>query len=165
MTNKTTAKADTAAAKAQKTVKDTTDNISEVSSKVTEGAREFVRRSATSTQERVESLYNTSETYNAQMEDVLKRAATGYANVLSGIAGAAFANVNHTLAAVEKMAEAKSVSEAMQIQQDYVREHSAQNMEHVRAAYDYVRDVAADNMTSVREGYSKMMPGAGSKAA
>lgn len=158
MTNKTTAKAEKAA-------KDTVENVNEVSSKVTEGAREFVRRTAGSAQERAETAFETSKTYNTQLEDTLKRAAAGYTNMLGGIAGAAFANVQHSLAAVEKLAEAKSVSDAMQIQSDFVREHSAQNMEHARSAYDYVREVAAENMTTVRDGYSKMWPSSGKKAA
>ena len=148
--------------KATKTAKDTT---AEVTSKVTAGAREFVKRTTDSAQERVESAYETSKNYNAQLENTLKRAATGYANILGGLADVAFANVNHTLAAVEKLAEAKSVSEAMEVQTTYVREHTAQNMEHVRSAYDYVRDVASENMTSVREGYAKMWPSSGKKAA
>ena len=155
MTTKTTAKA-------TKTAKDTT---AEVTSKVTEGAREFVKRTTDTAQERVEGIYETSKTYNAQLENTLKRAASGYANMLGGIADAAFANVNHTLAAVEKLAEAKSVSEAAKIQSEFVREHTAQNMEHVRSAYDYVRDVASENAASLREGYSKMLPSSGKKAA
>ncbi len=155
MTTKTTAKA----------TKEAKNATTEVTNKVTEGAREFVKRTTDSAQERVEGIYETSKTYNAQLEDTLKRAASGYANILGGIADAAFANVNHTLAAVEKLAEAKTVSEAVKVQSDFVREHSAQNMEHVRSAYDYVRDVASENMSSVREGYAKMWPSSGKKAA
>ena len=151
--------------KTEKVAKDTAANVTEVTTKVTEGAREFVKRSTDSAQERVENLHETTKKYNAQLESTLKRAASGYANILGGIADAAFANVNHTLAAVEKLAEAKSVSEAVKVQSDFVREHTAQNMEHVRSAYDYVRDVASENMTSVREGYAKMWPLSGKKAA
>ena len=151
--------------KTEKVAKDTAANVTEVTTKVTEGAREFVKRSTDSAQERVENLHETTKKYNAQLESTLKRAASGYANILGGIADAAFANVNHTLAAVEKLAEAKSVSEAVKVQSDFVREHTAQNMEHVRSAYDYVRDVASENMTSVREGYAKMWPSSGKKAA
>ena len=155
MTNKTDKKAAKAA----------TNAATEATNRVAEGAREFVKRTTDSAQERVESAYETTKTYNAQLEDTLKRAASGYANILGGIAEAAFANVNHTLNAVEKLAEAKSVSEAMEVQTTYVREHTAQNMEHVRSAYDYVRDVASENLTSVREGYAKMWPQSGKKAA
>jgi len=155
MTTKTTAKA----------TKTATDTATEATSKVTEGAREFVKRTTETAHERVEGMYESTKTYNTQLESTLKRAAAGYANILGGIADAAFANVNHTLAAVEKLAEAKTASDAMKIQADYVREHSAQNMEHVRSAYDYVREVAADGTASVREGYSKVWPQSGKKAA
>lgn len=149
----------------KKATKAATNAATEATNRVAEGAREFVKRTTDSAQERAESAHETTKKYNAQLEDTLKRAAAGYANILGGIADAAFANVNHTLAAVEKLAEAKSVSEAMDVQTTYVREHAAQNMEHVRSAYDYVRDVASENMTSVREGYAKMWPQSGKKAA
>lgn len=150
---------------AEKATKDAASNVTEVTNKVTEGAREFVKRTTDSAQERVEGIYESSKTYNAQLEDTLKRAATGYTNILGGIAEAAFANVNHTLAAVEKLAEAKSVSEAIKVQSDFVREHTAQNMEHARSAYDYVREVTSENASSLREGYAKMWPASGNKAA
>ena len=150
------------ATKTEKTVKDT---ATEATNKVANGAREFVKRSTGAAHERAETVFETTKSYNAQMEDTLKRAASGYANILGSIADAAYGNFNHTLAAVEKLADAKSASEAMQIQADYVREHSAKNMEHVRSAYDYVRDVASENLTAVREGYAKMLPTTGKKAA
>ncbi|NNE52283.1 MAG: hypothetical protein HKN30_07765 [Sulfitobacter sp.] len=149
-------------AKPTKVAKNTAE---EATNKVAEGAREFVKRSAETAHERAEGIYESTKTYNSQLENTLKRAATGYTNMLGGIFDAAFANVNHTLAAVEKLAEAKTASEAMKIQADYVREHSAQNMEHIRSAYDYVRDVAAENVGSVREGYAKMWQSSDKKAA
>lgn len=155
MTTKTDAKASKAAK----------ENAQEVTNKVADGAREFVKRSAETAQERAEGFYETTKTYNTQLEDTLKRAATGYTNMLGGLFDAAFANVNHTLAAVEKLAEAQTASEAIQIQSDYVREHSAQNMEHLRSAYDYVRDVTTENATYIREGYGKMWQSTGKKAA
>jgi hypothetical protein len=139
--------------------------MDEATNKVAAGAREFVKRSAETAQERAEGIYESTKSYNDQLENTLKRAATGYTTVLGGIFDAAFANVNHTLNAVEKLAEAKTASEAMQIQADYVREHSAQNMEHVRSAYDYVRDVATENANAMREGYGKMWQSSGKKAA
>jgi hypothetical protein len=162
MTNKTNTKAtkdvtDTAA--------DMTSKVTEATSKVTEGAREFVKRTAGSAQERAEGVYETTKTYNTQLESTLKRAASGYANILGGIVDAAFANVNHTLAAVEKLADAKTPSDALKVQADFIREHSAQNMEHARSAYDYVRDVASEGTQSLREGYAKMMPSKDKKAA
>ena len=150
---------------AKSTAKAVQDNATAMTSKVTDGAREFVKRTTETVQERAENAYASSKTYNSQMEDTLKRAASGYANILDSMASAALSNLNHTLSAVEKLAEAKSISDAMEIQSTYVREHTAKNMEHARSAYDYVRDVASENATSLREGYSKVWPTNGKKAA
>lgn len=159
----------TTAKKTETTVKtaakDVQDNATEMTSKVANGAREFVKRTTESVQERAEGVYESSKTYNNQMEETLKRAATGYANMLGGIAEAAFTNFNHTLDAVEKLADAKSVSDAMEIQTTFVREHTAKNMEHARSAFDYVRDTATDAAGELREGYSKMWSTGGKKAA
>ncbi len=155
-------KTETTAKKATKAVQ---DSATEMTSKVTSGAREFVKRTTETVQERAEGAFETSKTYNSQMEETLKRAASGYANMLGGIAEAAFSNLNHTLDAVEKLADAKSVSDAVEIQTTYVREHTAKNMEHARSAYDYVRDVATEATGDLRDGYSKMWSANGKKAA
>jgi hypothetical protein len=130
----------------------------EMSSKITDGAREMVKRSTATVKERAEDLHDTSKKYNTQLESVLTRAAGGYVNILGSIADAAYSNLNHTIAAVEKLADAKSVSEAMQIQSEYVREHTAANVEHVRSAATYARDVVAENTGSLRDAYGKMWP-------
>lgn len=150
---------------AKATTKAVQENATEMTSRVAEGAREFVKRTTETVQERAESAYETSKTYNNQMEEQLKRAASGYANILDSLASAALSNLNHTLNAVEKLAEAKSVSEAVEIQTTYVREHTAKNMEHARSAYDYVRDVTSENASSLRDGYAKLWPTNGKKAA
>lgn len=150
---------------AKSTTKAVQDNASEMTTRVADGTREFVKRTTETVQERAETAYETSKTYNSQMEEQLKRAAAGYANVLDSLASAALSNLNHTLSAVEKLAEAQSISEAVDIQTTFVREHTAKNMEHARSAYDYVRDVASENASSLRDGYAKMMPSSGKKAA
>ncbi|MFK7751546.1 MAG: phasin family protein [Sedimentitalea sp.] len=152
----------TTKAKTTKAVKDDADTMA---TKVTEGAREMVKRSTATVKERTDDLYEGSKKYNTQLEDTLKSAAAGYSNILGNFADAAYANLNHTIAAVEKLVEAKSVSEAMQIQADFVREHTTQNMDHARNAFEYVRDVATDTATSVRESYSSAKPTAAPKAA
>ncbi|MEM6940033.1 MAG: phasin family protein [Pseudomonadota bacterium] len=158
-----------AAKKTETTAKTTAEaveeNAAEMTSRAADGAREFVKRTTETVQERAESAYESSKTYNSRMEEQLKRAASGYVNILDSIAAAALSNLNHTLDAVEKLADAKSVSEAVEIQTTYVREHTAKNMENVRSAYDYVRDVASDNASSMRDGYANMWPSNGKKAA
>ena len=130
-----------------------------ISTRVADGAREMVKRSTATAKERTEDLFTSSKKYNADMENMLVRAAHGYANILGSIAEAAYVNVNRGIATAEKLAEAKSISEAMQIQADYVREQSACSMDNARSAMEYVRDVVTENTESLREtatGYWKI---------
>ena len=57
------------------------------------------------------------------------------------------------------MAEAKSITEAMQIQSDYVREQSECSMNNARSAFEYTRDVLVENGEALRENATKMWQG------
>lgn len=145
-------------------VEDVTSAASTVTSKVTEGTREFVRRSAATAKERSDDLYENSTKFNSGLESALTRMAGGYVSILSGLASATHDNVNHALTTVEKLANAESVSEAVRIQSDYVRDNASANMARVRDAADIVREVAGDSANMVRENVSKVWP-YGKKAA
>ncbi len=124
--------------------------------RLTEGAREMVKRSTATAKERAENAYTSTKKYNADLEGVLVRAAHGYANILGSIAEAAFVNVNRGIAAAEAMAEAKSISDAVKIQGDYVREQSQCSLDNARSAVEYVRDVVTENGEALRNSASNM---------
>ncbi len=124
--------------------------------RLTDGAREFVKRSTATAKERTDDVYSSTKKYNADLESMLVRAAHGYANILGSIAEAAYVNVNRGIATAEKLAEAKSVSDAIQIQQDYVREQTNCSMNNARSAFEYVRDVVTENGETLRENATKM---------
>ncbi|MEM7545736.1 MAG: phasin family protein [Pseudomonadota bacterium] len=147
-TTKTTEKK--AAVKADNAVINTT--------KIAEGAREYVQRTAASAKERSDNAYEGVSKFNNGLEKTLSRAVVGYVGILGEVAEAAHANVNHALATVEKVAQAKSLSEAAQIQVDFVRENTTANYDRARAAFDATRDVVTEGYNSIREGASDMMP-------
>lgn len=128
-----------------------------VADRVAEGARELVKRSTATVKERADDVYASSKKYNADLENVLVRAAQGYVNVLGNMAEATYVNVNRGIETAEKLAEAKSLSDAMQIQADYVREQSDCSLENARSAFEYVRDVISENGTALRDTATKMM--------
>lgn len=149
MTKKTATTAKTtAAAKAE---------AEKVTDRLAEGAREMVKRTTHTAEERAEDLLATSKKYNEQIENVLVRAAHGYANILNNVADAAFVNVNRGIKAAEKLAEAKSLSDAMQIQSEYVREQSTCSMNNARAAVEYVREVVTETSEELRGTATNMM--------
>lgn len=133
-------------------------------SKIADSAREFVKRSAANAKERSDSLYEGSTQLNSGLEKALNRVVTGYVGFLGNVAEATHDNINHALTTAEKLAGAKSLSEAAQIQADYVRESTSANVERVRAAVNTTREVVMEGGEAVRDGVSKVWP-YGKKAA
>ena len=119
--------------------------------RVTDGAREMVMRTTSTAKERAEGMFETSQQYNKSLESTLVRAAQGYANILGNMAEAAFVNVNRGIDAAEKLAGAKSLKDAMDVQTTYVREQSECSMNNARAAFEYVREVATENGEAIRD--------------
>ena len=154
MTKKTETTAKNETAKVTETVAAVEE--SKIADRVADGAREFVKRSTATAKERADGAFETAQKYNSDLEGMLVRAAHGYANVLGNIAEATFVNVNRGINAAEKMADAKSVSEAMQIQNDYVREQSTCSMNNSRAAFEYVRNVVTENGEALRDTTAKI---------
>ena len=149
MTKKTETTAKTAASKAKA-------DDSKITDRVAEGAREFVMRSTSTAKERADGAYETTQKYNAELENMLVKAAKGYTNILGNIAEAAFVNVNRGISTAEKLAASKSLTEAMQIQNEYVREQSTCSMNNARAAMEYVREVVTEGSENMRETATKM---------
>ena len=153
---KETAKKAPQAVQAEEIIKNT--------SKIADSARDFVKRSASSAKERSDTLYQGSEKLNSGLEKVLTRAVTGYVGLLGNIAEAAHEDVNRALTATEKLASAKSFSEAAQIQADFVRENTSANVDRMRSVVNTTRDMVVEGSENVREGFAKVWP-YGKKAA
>ena len=148
----------------KETATDARTVASNAADKVAEGTREFVRRSAATAKDRSDALYEGSETVNDTLENAMTKVVGGYVSVLGGMARVAHANVNRALTTVEKLANAKSVSEAVRIQADYLRENTSANIAEVRNAAGTTREVLGDGVEAAREQAAKIWP-YGKKAA
>ncbi len=144
----------TTAANAKKTAK--TEDFS--AAKIADGAREFVTRTAASAKERTESAYEGAQKFNSGLEKTMSRLVTGYVGILSEIADASRANTLHTLAMIEKLAQAKTVTEAGQIQVDYVREYATANYDRARNAFAQTREVVTEGAEAIRESVADVLP-------
>ena len=151
---------------AEKKIADTVkpEAIIKETSKIADSAREFVKRSAATAKERSDNLYDGSTKLNSGLEKVLTRAVTGYVGFLGKVAEATHSNVNHALNTAEKLAAAKSLSEAAQIQADFVRENTTANIDRVREAVNTSREVVMEGVEVVRDSAAKAWP-YGKKAA
>ena len=119
-------------------------------------ARDFVVRTASTAKERAESVHETAANLTDGAEKLATRVLGGYANFTRGLLDMTLANVQHSLATVEKLAGAKSLNEAVQVQADFVRENARANFERVRDAADTAKSVVTEGAKSVQAEISKI---------
>ncbi|MCU0733108.1 MAG: phasin family protein [Hyphomonas sp.] len=138
------------------------DAIENVQSKIEipAAARDFVKRSAETVQERTADVHAGALNITKSAEKVAVNLVGGYALFTRGLIDASFANVQHALSTVEKVAAAKSVNEALQIQAEFVRESAKANYDRVVSAGESVKAVVNDGVEVVKAEWTKIMPAA-----
>ena len=119
-------------------------------------ARDFIKRGASTAQERAETVHDDAAKLNERAEKLASSFVTGYATFNRGLIDATLANVQHVLSTVEKVAGAQSINEAVQIQADFVRENTSANLERVRGAAETAKTVVVDGAKTVQAELSKM---------
>jgi hypothetical protein len=118
-------------------------------------ARDFVKRTASSAKDRVETVHARAADAAKTGEKFAASLLGGYASVTRGLLDATLANVQHALSTVEKVAGAQSINEAVQIHADFVRENARANFDRVRVAADTVKSVVTEGAESAQAEFSK----------
>ena len=142
------------ATKAAKKVEDVANDNA-----IAQSAREFVKRTADTAKERTDAAYEGTAKFNANLETALTRMAGSYVSFLSGVADMAYRNANHTIDTAHKLAAARSISEATQIQADFVRETTQANFDQLRTAFEGAREMVGEATETVRDEASKAWNG------
>jgi hypothetical protein len=114
-------------------------------------AREFVQRGATAARERAEEMHEGIVGATARAENMATALVSNYADFARGMVDASLANVRHAFATVEKVAAASSLTEAAQIQADYIRESAASNYERAREAAETTRARMTDGAKALQD--------------
>jgi hypothetical protein len=149
-------------AKTASVANDTMSSISEVietvqsKMEVPAAARDFVKRTAATAQERAETVHTGIATATTKVENFATAIVGGYANFARGLVDASLSNVQHALSTVEKVAGAKSLNEVVQIQADYVRESAKANFDRVKNAAEIARTTVVDGAKTVQSEISLM---------
>lgn len=152
---KATAKTSTPASSYISSVQNAIDSV-QSKVEVPAAARDFVKRGASSAKERAESVLAGAAKLTESAEKFATSFVAGYANFARGLLDATLANVQHALTTVEKVAGAHSVSEAVQIQADFVRESASANFERVRGAAETARTAVVDGAKTAQAEFSKL---------
>ncbi|MGI6855691.1 phasin family protein [Mesorhizobium sp. 1B3] len=140
-------------------IQDALDNI-QTKLEVPAAARDFVKRTAASARERAETAHSGAADLTEGVEKFAVSMAGGYAKLTRGLLDLTLANVQHSLSTVEKLAGAKSVNEAVQLQADFIRDNAQANFDHVRNAAEDARTTLAHGAQAVQTEIFKLYGGA-----
>lgn len=162
-TAKTAPKAEAAAEGYFASIKETLESVQN-KIEVPAAAREFVKRGAATGMERAESVHENALKLTDGAERFASAFIGGYGRFARGLLDMTYANVQHGLETVQKVAGAKSLSEATQIQADYVRESVKSNFDRVKAGYDVARGAVVDGAKTLQTEVSSLYGSAGKTA-
>lgn len=124
---------------------------------VPEAARDFVKRVATDASERAESVHAGAERVTAAIETAVADQVNEAARISRNVQQAMLDDAKAFFAGIEKLASAKSLGEAFQIQSDMVRERADVAVTRARATADYLGERLATGAKTAQENLSKVV--------
>jgi hypothetical protein len=123
---------------------------------IPEAAREFLKRSTATAKDRADDVHAGATKVAGAIEGAVINAVTGVADINRELFKAAHQDTQAAFAAIEKLAGAKSLTEAYQLQVDYLRERAEVGMSRAKYLAEFVSDKTADGYKTVQDGLSKV---------
>ena len=123
---------------------------------VPEAAREFVKKTANSAKERAADVYAGSEKVTAAIETAATDSVSEFAKISRNIQQAIYQDAEAFFAGIDKLASAKSLSEAAQIQSDLVRARGELFVSRAKASSEYLGKLVADSAKTAQDNFSKV---------
>src|SRR4030081_2013962 len=123
---------------------------------VTEAAREFVKKQAETAKVRAADMHAGSEKVTAAIETAVAGSVTEAAKISRNIQQALYQDAEAFFAGIDKLASAKSLNEAVQIQSDMVRARGEVFMSRAKASSEYLGKLVADGAKSAQDNFSKV---------
>lgn len=123
---------------------------------VPEAAREFVKKSASTAKERAADLHAGSEKVTAAIETAVAGSVTEAAKISRNIQQAIYQDAEALFAGIDRLASAKSLNEAVQIQSDMVRARGEVFMSRAKSTTEYLGKLVADGAKNAQDNFSKV---------
>jgi hypothetical protein len=125
-------------------------------------AREFVLRAAKAAKEQADSLRQGAEKATSTFESAFSTSAATVADAARAMQGAVYKDVEAALATIERLAAAKSLADAAQVQVEFLSERSQVGLDRFKTATEYLAKAlqsasktAQDNIVRMSERASK----------
>ncbi|UEM15668.1 phasin [Bradyrhizobium barranii subsp. barranii] len=123
---------------------------------VPEAAREFVKKSANTAKDRAAEVFAGSERVTAAVENAVTESVTEAGKISRNIQQAIYEDAEAFFSGIDKLASAKSVSEAVEIQSSLLRARGEVFVSRAKATADYVGKLAANGAKSAQDNFAKV---------
>ena len=123
---------------------------------VPEAAREFVKKQTETAKERAATLHAGSEKVTAAIETAVSGSVTEVAKISRNIQDALYQDAEAFFAGIDKLASAKSLNEAVQIQSDMLRARGEVFVSRAKASSEYLGKLVADGAKTAQDNFAKV---------
>ncbi len=123
---------------------------------VPEAAREFVKKTATTAKDRAADVYAGSEKVTAVIETAVADSVSEAAKISRNVQQAIYQDVEAFFEGLDKLASAKSISEAVQIQSELVRSRSEAFLTRAKSSTEYLGKLVANGAKTAQDNLSKV---------
>jgi phasin len=123
---------------------------------VPEAAREFVKKQAETAKVRAADLHAGSEKVTAVIETAVAGSVSEAAKISRNIQQAIYQDAEAFFAGIDRLASAKSINEAVQIQSDMLRASGEVFVSRAKSTSEYLGKLVADGAKSAQDNFSKV---------
>jgi phasin len=123
---------------------------------VPEAARDFVKRTANTAKERAADVYAGSEKVTAAIETAAADSVSEAAKISRNIQQALYQDAEAFFAGIDRLASAKSLNEAVQIQSDFARSRGEVLVSRAKSTTEYFGKLVADGAKTAQDNFSKV---------
>lgn len=135
-------------------IKDALKNIQNL--EVPEAAREFVKKSANTAKDRAAEVFAGSERVTAAIENAVTDSVTEAGKISRNIQQAMFEDAEAFFAGIDKLASAKSINEAVEIQSGLLRAQGEVLVSRAKATTDYLGKLVANSAKAAQDNFAKV---------
>ncbi len=123
---------------------------------VPEAAREFVKKTASTAKERAADVFAGSEKVTAAIETAVSDSVSEAAKISRNIQQAIYQDTEAFFAGIDKLASAKSINEAVQIQSDLARAQGEVIVSRAKSTTEYLGKLVADGAKTAQDNLAKV---------
>src|SRR5436309_6145399 len=123
---------------------------------VPEAAREFFKKTAGTAKERAADLHAGSEKVTAAIETAVAGSVSEAAKISRNIQQAIYQDAEAFFTGIDRLASAKSLNEAVQIQSDMARARGELFVSRAKSATEYLGKLVADGAKTAQDNFAKV---------